>query len=180
VPGEVAAQFAAAALARLGGIEGNVLFPAAERLGLRIQTGIEFEVVDQAIRRQPVHIAAIPFRGFEEGRGQQAHLSHREGLHAQGGVLAGEVDLLERRDVVHRALPPGRIQTGIGIGRSRGLLLRTGGAGGGDDSRKGTAVQLLFHDDTSAAWNRLHYATRRIEARSEPGASGRQGDRQGR
>src|SRR5216684_4537980 len=82
----MAAQFAAA-------LAVGLLLPASERLrGANGQSGVFAEVVEQAIGRQALHIAAIPFGNLGIDAGQQLNLRHREWLDLGGDVLAGELD----------------------------------------------------------------------------------------
>src|SRR5258708_37927534 len=82
----MAAQFAAA-------LAVGLLLPASERLRYANgQSGIFAEVIEQAIGRQALHVAAIPFGNFGVNAGQQLNLRHREWLDLAGDVLACELD----------------------------------------------------------------------------------------
>src|SRR5258708_28774607 len=82
----MAAQFAAA-------LAVGFLLPASERLrGANGQSGIFAEVIKQAIGRQALHIAAIPFGNLAINARQQLDLRHREWLDFCGDVLACELD----------------------------------------------------------------------------------------
>src|ERR1017187_8594578 len=156
---EVAAQLAIA-VGPLAGCRGNVDLPPAERLGVGRQSRVQAETVQQPVRRQAAHVAAIPLRRLQEGRRQQAHLRHGKWLDPGGDILAGEANrILEGQDAIHRALAfLGRRHAGTGT-----RLLGGGNRGGGKPRGKLAAAQgrLLVHGDTSLvwSWNRLQYAT---------------------
>src|SRR6266436_1368773 len=94
----MAAQFAAA-------LAVGFLLPASERLrGANRQSSVFAEVVEQAVGRQALHVAAIPFGNFGIDAGQQLDLRHREWLDFCGDVLAHELDgRFEWRDFGRRA-----------------------------------------------------------------------------
>src|SRR5258708_5661846 len=103
----MAAQFAAA-------LAVGLLLPASERLrGPNGQSGVFAEVIEQAIGRQALHVAAIPFGNFGVNAGQQLDLRHREWLDLGGDVLAGELDRrFERR---HFGSRPAALLAGVWI-----------------------------------------------------------------
>src|ERR1700689_867202 len=103
--GEVATQFGISSRA--------VLLPATQRLRGGRESRVHTKVVKQAVRRQPLHVAAIPFHGFLKWSGQETHLSHGEGLHSSGHVAAREFKgRLKRRDL-------GRGSVTLFVGRLR-------------------------------------------------------------
>ena len=82
--------------------------------------------MQQPVCRQTTHVAAIPLRRVQKRRRQQPHLRHGEWLDLDRRVLSRELDrILEGQDAIHRALAfLLRLQAGIGIRCTRGLLLR--------------------------------------------------------
>src|SRR5258708_18116929 len=82
----MAAQLAAA-------LAVGFLLPASERLcGANGQSGVLAEVIEQAVGRQALHIAAIPFGNLGIDAGQHLDLRHREWLNFCWNVLARELD----------------------------------------------------------------------------------------
>src|SRR5260221_298449 len=106
----MAAQFAAA-------LAVGFLLPASERLrGADRQSSVFAEVIKQAIGRQALHVAAIPFGNLGIDAGQQLDLRHREWLDSRGDVLARELDgRFERR---HFGSRPAARLTGVWIRRA--------------------------------------------------------------
>src|ERR1019366_8842154 len=150
----------------------------AERLGVGGQSRVQSETVQQPVRRQAAHVAAIPLRPLQEGRRQEPHLSHGKWLDPRGDILAGEPDrILERQDAIHRALAfLGRRHAGTGIRRGGGWLLGLKCAGGHRGSgkprgkRAAAEGRLLVHGDTSLvwSWNRFQYATFGVAVKRTP------------
>src|SRR5206468_1102184 len=157
--GEVAAQLAVAIaprLARRGRL--HVHLPSAERLCARLDAGGQTEAVQHAVRREAIHVAAIPLRRFEERARQQAHLRQWKWLDLRRDIFARELEeIFERRDLVHRALAPLWIRHAGGLLRS--LLLRGERSGSRYHGGKRSAAEIFLVHDPPRCWNRLQYAT---------------------
>ena len=73
------------------------LFPASQRSRRGREPGVEAEIVDQTVGREPLHVTAIPFLGFPEARIEEPHLRHRERLGARRDVPPRESQFTFKR-----------------------------------------------------------------------------------